>query len=101
MKKIDKRTLVGIESGSKIRVCGQNCLIDFSQPILIKNIGVSQTRVAAETELDGKTISLFTVLGVDVSLKKMSRKADIYSRQITLRARCVLFNNSEYDIQMK
>lgn len=31
----------------------------------------------------------------------MSLKADIYSRQITLRARWVFVNNSNYDLQIK
>lgn len=44
---------------------------------------------------------MFTVLGVDVSLKKMAQKADVYSRQITLRARWIFFNNSGYDFQVK
>lgn len=68
-RKIDKKTLIGSESGSLLRVCGSNCLIDFSNPIPLNKIGVSQTRIVVETEMKGKVVPVFTTLGVDVSLK--------------------------------
>lgn len=45
---IDKITLVGTEIGSKLRICGKKCLIDFSEPFNINSIGVHQARVAVE-----------------------------------------------------
>jgi hypothetical protein len=65
-KSIDKVTLVDADSGSKIRVCGKECLIDFSEPVPIKNLGISQTRIVINKEINGKKVSLFTVLGVEV-----------------------------------
>jgi hypothetical protein len=41
------------------------------------------------------------VLGVDVSLKKMALKADIYTRQITLRYRWIFYNNSPHKLMVK
>lgn len=52
-----------------LRVCGSNCLIDFSNPIPLNKIGVSQTRIVVETEMKGRVVPVFTTLGVDVSLK--------------------------------
>jgi hypothetical protein len=92
---IDKITLVGSKSGTKIRVCGSGCLIDFSEPISIQNIGVSQTRAVFIQQINRQPVRVFIELGVKIELVKMSRHAHIFSRKITLRARQIFWNNTD------
>ena len=62
-KKLDKITFIGAETGSKLRICGKGCLIDFSQPLLISGLGVNESRIVIEKEVNGKKIQLFTNIG--------------------------------------
>lgn len=44
---------------------------------------------------------MFTNVGVEVELKKMAVKADVFCRQITLRSRWIFYNNTKHDIMIK
>lgn len=97
-RKLDKITLVGAETGSKVRICGENCLIDFSEPVSVGGLGINQSRIVVEKEIEGRTMPVFTVIGVEIELRKMVMTSDIITRQITIRSRSIVFNNSGYDL---
>lgn len=98
---LDKITLVGESTGSKLRICGCNCLIDFSEPFSINSIGIHQARVVVEREVGVRKISVFTILGVDIQLKKMAMHSNIFSKQITVRYRHIISNTTDYQLLIK
>lgn len=97
----DKIILVGEETGNKIRVCGVNSIIDFARPITIGGLGSSQCRIAVDREINGKIESVFTVLGVEIELMKISKDFDIFCKKIVLRNRSIIINNTRHDLSIR
>ena len=40
----DDIVIIGSEYGTKLRICGDGCMIDFSQPFSLGGIGMTQNR---------------------------------------------------------
>jgi hypothetical protein len=51
--------------------------------------------------INGKQESVFTIIGVSISLMKMSQNCDIYCKKVVLTSKTIICNNTSKDIVIK
>ena len=97
----DKIILVGQEVGNNIRLCGMNCEFDFAVPIPVGGIGQSEARIVVDRQVNGRIESVFTIVGVEISLMKMSPHCDVFSKKIVLKSKGIISNNTSHDLVIR
>jgi hypothetical protein len=101
-KNDDDIVIIGSEFGSKLRICGDGCMIDFSQPLSLGGIGLTQNRrIVIKRDYNGRQIDLFTTIGVDVAIKKMFKNQNIFSKMITIHSRAIIINKTNQNFKLR
>jgi hypothetical protein len=96
----NERVTLGVFGEQKLSVCGTHCLIDFSESFAASSIGVQQARSVVQREVQGRIMSVFTTLAIEVELRKMISHSNIFSKQLTLRYRYIIVNVSQYALSI-
>jgi hypothetical protein len=85
-----------------LRICGDGCVVDFSQPFSLGGIGITQNRrIVIKRMYKGRLIDLFTTIGVDVAVKQMFKNLEIFSKMITIHSRAIVVNNTTQKFKLR